>query len=80
VLATEDAEVLRSAVQLYQDLTQILRLCLAGQFDPEAAGAGLSRLIARAAGVPDLATLEATLTETQAKVRKSFGRILGGSL
>jgi glutamate-ammonia-ligase adenylyltransferase len=77
VLAVEDAEVLRPAVQLYQDLTQILRLCLAGPFDPKTAGAGLLRLLARAADVPDFATLDATLVETQTKVRESFVRILG---
>ena len=31
LLATEDAEVLRPAVRLYHDLTQILRLCLPGR-------------------------------------------------
>jgi [glutamine synthetase] adenylyltransferase / [glutamine synthetase]-adenylyl-L-tyrosine phosphorylase len=77
VLPVEDAEVLRPAVQLYHDLTQILRLCLAGPFDPKAAGAGLLRLLARAADVPDFAALDATLIETQAKVRESFVRILG---
>jgi glutamate-ammonia-ligase adenylyltransferase len=77
VLAAEDAEVLRTAVRLYQDLTQVLRLCLAGPFDPKAAGAGLLRLLARAADVPDFAALDATLVETQAKVRGSFVRILG---
>jgi glutamate-ammonia-ligase adenylyltransferase len=77
VLAVEEAEILRPAVQLYQDLTQILRLCLAGPFDPKTAGAGLLRLLARAADVPDFATLDATLIETQAKVRASFVRILG---
>jgi glutamate-ammonia-ligase adenylyltransferase len=41
------------------------------------AGAGLLRLLARAADVPDFATLDATLIETQAKVRASFVRILG---
>jgi glutamate-ammonia-ligase adenylyltransferase len=73
----EDAEVLRPAVQLYHDLTQILRLCLPGAFDPKTAGAGLLRLLARAADVPDFATLEATLADTQRKVRASFVRILG---
>src|SRR5258708_21234002 len=34
VLATEDAEVLRSAVRLYHDLTQLLRLRLPRSFDP----------------------------------------------
>jgi len=77
VLPVEEAEVLRPAVQLYHDLTQILRLCLAGPFDPKTAGAGLLRLLARAADVPDFATLDATLIETQAKVRASFVRILG---
>jgi glutamate-ammonia-ligase adenylyltransferase len=77
VLPVEEAEILRPAVQLYQDLTQILRLCLAGPFDAKTAGAGLLRLLARAADVPDFATLDATLIETQAKVRKSFVRILG---
>ena len=77
VLPVEDAEVLRPAVQLYQDLTQILRLCLAGPIDAETAGGGLLRLLARAADVPDFATLDATLIDTQAKVRSSFVRILG---
>ena len=40
LLTTEDAEVLRPAVRLYHDLTQILRLCLPGPFDPECGGAG----------------------------------------
>jgi glutamate-ammonia-ligase adenylyltransferase len=77
VLPVQDAEVLRPAAQFYHDLTQILRLCLPGPFDPKTAGAGLLRLLARAADVPDFATLDATLIETQARVRASFVRILG---
>ena len=79
VLAVEDAEILRAAVQLYHDLTQILRLCLPGAFDLKTAGAGLLRLLARAADVPDFATLDATLTDMQSKVRASFLRILGNA-
>jgi len=79
VLAVEDAEVLRAAVQRYHDLTQILRLCLPGAFDPKTAGAGLLRLLARAGDVPDFATLDATLTNMQSKVRASFLRILGAA-
>jgi len=77
LLAVEDAEVLRPAVQLYHDLTQILRLCLPGGFDPKTTGPGLLRLLARAAGVPDFATLDVTVADMQAKVRESFVRILG---
>jgi [glutamine synthetase] adenylyltransferase / [glutamine synthetase]-adenylyl-L-tyrosine phosphorylase len=79
LLQTEDAEVLRPAVRLYDDLTQVLRLCLSAPFDPKAAAPGLVGLLARAADVPDFATLDAFLAETQAKVRRSFTRILGVS-
>jgi glutamate-ammonia-ligase adenylyltransferase len=76
LLTTDDAEVLRAGVRLYHDLTQILRLCLPGRFEPKNAGPGLLRLLARAADVPDFATLEAHLGETQTRVRKSFNRVL----
>jgi [glutamine synthetase] adenylyltransferase / [glutamine synthetase]-adenylyl-L-tyrosine phosphorylase len=79
ILSLEDAEVLRPAARLYQALTQILRLCLPGAFDPKEAGAGLLRLLARAADVPDFASVEATLIESQAKVRETFVRILGAA-
>ena len=78
VLPVEDAEVLRPAVQLYHDLTQILRLCLAGPFDPKTAGAGLLRLLARAADVPDFATLDAHADrdagEGARELRADFGQ------
>jgi glutamate-ammonia-ligase adenylyltransferase len=77
LVSVEDAEVLRPAAQLYHDLTQILRLCLAGPFDAKTAGPGLLRLLTRAADVPDFATLDVTLIETQKRVRESFVRILG---
>ena len=80
VLKPEDAEVLRRAVRLYHDLTQVLRLCLSGPFNPTTAAPGLVRLLARAADVPDFATLDAFVAEMQAKVRASFNRILGASL
>jgi glutamate-ammonia-ligase adenylyltransferase len=79
LLAPADAEILRPAVRLYHNLHQVLRLCLTRPFDPRHASAGLLSLLARAADVPDFATLEAYLTETQARVRQSFERILGHS-
>jgi [glutamine synthetase] adenylyltransferase / [glutamine synthetase]-adenylyl-L-tyrosine phosphorylase len=78
VLSTQDAEVLRPAARVYHDLTQILRLCLPRPFDPATVAPGLTSLLARAADVPDFTTLDAFIDETQAKVRASFTRILGG--
>jgi glutamate-ammonia-ligase adenylyltransferase len=80
LLAAEDAEVLRAAARLYHNLTQILRLCLPGPFDPKTAGAGLLGLLSRAADLPNFATLDAHLAETQQKVRATFNRILGAAL
>jgi glutamate-ammonia-ligase adenylyltransferase len=77
ILSVEDAEVLRPAERLYQDLGQILRLCLAASFDPKSAGASLLSLLARAADVPDFPALDAHLAETQERVRKRFVSILG---
>ncbi|MPZ37543.1 MAG: bifunctional [glutamine synthetase] adenylyltransferase/[glutamine synthetase]-adenylyl-L-tyrosine phosphorylase [Rhizobiales bacterium] len=79
LLPLEHAEVLRPAVRLYHNLTQILRLCLPGDFDPKTAAPGICALLARAADVPDFATLDAFLAETEAKVRKSFERIMEGA-
>jgi glutamate-ammonia-ligase adenylyltransferase len=77
VLAPEDASVLRPAVRLYHDLTQILRLCLSGPFDPATASVGVLGLLARAADLPDFPALQAHVEETQRQVRECFVRILG---
>jgi glutamate-ammonia-ligase adenylyltransferase len=77
LLTTEDAEVLRPAVRLFHDLTQILRLCLPGAFDPKTASAGVLALLARAADLPDFPALQAHVEETQHAVRECFVRILG---
>ena len=71
VLASADAEILRPAARLLADLTQILRLCFEGRFDPAAAPDGLKQLLARVADVPDFARLEAHLKQTLSAV---FGR------
>jgi glutamate-ammonia-ligase adenylyltransferase len=77
VLAAQDAAILRPAVRLFHDLTQILRLCLPAKFDPAAASAGVLSLLARAADLPDFAALHGHVVETQRQVRECFVRILG---
>ena len=78
-LAREDAEVLRPAVLLFHDLTQVLRLCLPGAFDPKTASAGVLALLAHAADLPDFPALQAHVMETQRQVRACFVRILGNA-
>jgi len=60
------------------NLTQILRLCLSGPFVRRRRG-GLLRLLARAADVRISPPWRRHLADTQAKVRRSFVRILGKS-
>jgi glutamate-ammonia-ligase adenylyltransferase len=78
ILGVEDAEVLRPAARLFQDLGQVLRLCVVPPFEPENAGRVLKELLTRAADVPDFPTLEAYLAEMQERVRRCFERIVGG--
>jgi [glutamine synthetase] adenylyltransferase / [glutamine synthetase]-adenylyl-L-tyrosine phosphorylase len=79
LLSAEDADVLRPAVRLFHNLTQVLRLCLPGPFDPKTAGAGLLGLLCRAADLPNFAALDAHVVETRQKVRATFNRMLGAA-
>lgn len=76
ILQQQDADVLRPAMRLYQDLNQILRLCLTVRFKPDTAGADLLRLMTRAADEPDFSALEARLKDMQSEVRRVFLKIL----
>jgi glutamate-ammonia-ligase adenylyltransferase len=76
-LKPEVAHDLRRAAELYHRLTQVLRLCVSGAYDPKTAPLGLNRLVANAAEAPDLAHAEALLAETQAWVCGHFCEIVG---
>ncbi len=77
VLPQSSAEILRSAARLYQDLTQILRLCVSEKFKPETSGEDLLRIMARAGDAPDFSSLEARIKETQTEVRRVFRTVVG---
>ena len=64
------------AARLYHTLTQVLRLCLGKPFAADEAPRALKDLLARAAEMPDFATLEATLKDTLAAVHEAFDRIV----
>ncbi|MBS7539409.1 bifunctional [glutamine synthetase] adenylyltransferase/[glutamine synthetase]-adenylyl-L-tyrosine phosphorylase [Ancylobacter lacus] len=76
LLDAHDGQMLGDACRLMHDLTQILRLSVSGPFDPAGASPALRRLLARAGALPDFATLEAHLFETQRQVRAVFERLL----
>jgi glutamate-ammonia-ligase adenylyltransferase len=77
LIGKAEAELLLHAGRLYHRLTQLLRLCLAGEFRPETALPGLAALIASAAGTPDLASAEALLIDHQTGVAEVFDALIG---
>jgi glutamate-ammonia-ligase adenylyltransferase len=77
LLPPREADILLPALRLYQALTQILRLCVDGIFRPEEASQGLLDLLADTGELPDFASLDAHVKETEADVRASFERIIG---
>jgi glutamate-ammonia-ligase adenylyltransferase len=77
LLPQGEADILLPALRLYQALTQILRLCVEGVFDPKEAPKGLLDMLARAGELPDFATLDRHLRDTEHAARESFERLIG---
>ncbi len=76
LLSPPRADVLIPAAVLVHNLTEVLRLCLDGPFDPAKAPDGLRELLTRAGDAPDFARLEATLRATLAEVAGLFDVII----
>ncbi|MGE3830802.1 MAG: bifunctional [glutamine synthetase] adenylyltransferase/[glutamine synthetase]-adenylyl-L-tyrosine phosphorylase [Parvibaculaceae bacterium] len=77
LLLASAAKRLAEAGMLYQRLTQILRLCVTGSYVPATAPAGLNRLVTNACAMPDIASAEALLQDTQRDVSGLFRNLLG---
>jgi len=70
------AQDLCQANSLYQRLSQIISLCVEGEFDGAQVPVGLAHLLEVAGDVSDFSELEATLTKTQTRIRQHFSTIL----
>ncbi len=71
-----EAEALIAGTRLIHDLTQVLRLCQDGVFDPAAAPKGLRELAARAGDCPSFEALELKLKEVLAANHARFERLV----
>jgi glutamate-ammonia-ligase adenylyltransferase len=67
-----------AAHNLYTTLTQIIRLCLTGPFEPEDVPPGLADLMLASTDLPDMAVLQSHVGETLRKVASHFDRLLRG--
>lgn len=71
-----DLDTCLTALKLYTDLSQVIRLCIDGPFDPANVPAGLTDRVARAADSPDVKTAEAEVKRLSKAVRKVFSRVV----
>ena len=72
-----DLDLCLEALRLYTELSQLIRLCVDGPFDPGKAPSGLIELVCRAGDCPDIRTLEAELKRLSKAVRKIFQSTVG---
>jgi [glutamine synthetase] adenylyltransferase / [glutamine synthetase]-adenylyl-L-tyrosine phosphorylase len=77
VLGDEEGRVLKQACLIYQRLTQVLRLCVTGAYEPQKVPTGLNRIVASATAAPDIGSAEALLADIQAQVALVFSRVVG---
>ena len=73
-----DLDTTTEALSLLTELSQIVRLCIEGEFDPKEAPAGLVDLVCRAGDYPDLKTLEADIKRLSKSVRRIFQSVVSG--
>ena len=77
LLTGGDHGVLKRAGLLYHRLTQMLRLCLDGPYEPGKSLPALNMLVANSAAAPDIRAAEALLADTQGEVARLFDRLVG---
>jgi [glutamine synthetase] adenylyltransferase / [glutamine synthetase]-adenylyl-L-tyrosine phosphorylase len=66
------------ALSLFTEISQIVRLCIEGDFDPREAPAGLVDLVCRDGDYPDLKHLEADIRRLSKAVRLIFQSVIAG--
>ncbi|MES5097511.1 bifunctional [glutamine synthetase] adenylyltransferase/[glutamine synthetase]-adenylyl-L-tyrosine phosphorylase [Agrobacterium sp. BA1120] len=67
------------ALNLFTELSQIIRLCIDSDFEPKEAPAGLIDLVCRAGDCPDISTLEGEVKRLSKTVRKAFSSVVKDS-
>ncbi len=77
-IGADEAETLDAALGLMQRLQQIERVALDNPIDPETAGDGLRRVMARSTEAADFDALDARLRDLQARAAQICARVLDG--
>ncbi|KQV63850.1 bifunctional [glutamine synthetase] adenylyltransferase/[glutamine synthetase]-adenylyl-L-tyrosine phosphorylase [Rhizobium sp. Root1220] len=72
LMVAADLDLCIEALSQYTELSQLIRLCIDGVFDPKEAPAGLIDLVCRAGDCPDIKTLDSEIKRLSKAVRKVF--------
>lgn len=78
VLEPEALQTVLSTFRLFSHLSQIVRLCIDGDFEAEEVPAGLTDILVQAAECPDIRSLEAEVKLRSKAVRKIFLSVVSG--
>jgi glutamate-ammonia-ligase adenylyltransferase len=76
MMNADDLDTAVEALSLFTEVSQIVRLCIDGDFNPDEAPAGLVDLVCRAGDYPDLTHLEADIRRLSKAVRRIFQSII----
>ncbi|MDX3927422.1 MAG: bifunctional [glutamine synthetase] adenylyltransferase/[glutamine synthetase]-adenylyl-L-tyrosine phosphorylase [Shinella sp.] len=76
LMDANDLDTVKRALSLYTEISQIVRLCIDGGFEPKDAPSGLVDLVCRAGDCPDIRTLEAELRRLSKAVRRILRAML----
>jgi [glutamine synthetase] adenylyltransferase / [glutamine synthetase]-adenylyl-L-tyrosine phosphorylase len=76
ILPLEVRENLRNALVDYNRVSQLVRLCIDGVYDPETSPKGLGDILCHAFDLPHIGAVENHLVERQLEVRKLFGKLI----
>jgi glutamate-ammonia-ligase adenylyltransferase len=72
VLQASDVETVLEGLHLFTELSQVVRLCIEGEFELKGAPSGLIDLVCRAGDYPDVKLLEADIRRLSKSVRRIF--------
>ncbi|MQW86738.1 bifunctional [glutamine synthetase] adenylyltransferase/[glutamine synthetase]-adenylyl-L-tyrosine phosphorylase [Sinorhizobium saheli] len=76
MMDANDVDRAVEALSLFTEVSQIVRLCIDGDFNPEEAPSGLVDLVCRAGDYPDLTHLEADIRRYSRDVRRIFQAVI----
>ncbi|MBO6918211.1 MAG: bifunctional [glutamine synthetase] adenylyltransferase/[glutamine synthetase]-adenylyl-L-tyrosine phosphorylase [Rhizobiaceae bacterium] len=75
-LGVEQSDELSSALKLWTELSQMIKLCIEGEFELEEAPSGFQDVILRSVNLPDMNILQTEIETTSKRIRTIFNEVV----